>query len=115
MDLLFTARKSGPRNKVGAQLHDSLGPASNLQKIFCAHIENYTPPPPIQLNGGRGLLDFFYCKTSQNKVFFIYSLLNNKKFISWKALKNVVSGAMTFFLRLSSIKHICIPLIFLNC
>ena len=32
----------GPRNKVGAQLHDSLGPASNLQKIFCAHIGNYT-------------------------------------------------------------------------
>ena len=29
--------------KVGAQLHDSLGPASNLQKIFCAHIGNYNP------------------------------------------------------------------------
>ena len=32
----------GPRNKVGAQLHDSLGPASNLYKIFCVHIEKYT-------------------------------------------------------------------------
>ena len=32
----------GPRNKFGAQLHDSLGSASNLEKIFCSHIGNYT-------------------------------------------------------------------------
>ena len=32
----------GPRNKVGAQLHDNLGLASIFQKIFCAHIGNYT-------------------------------------------------------------------------
>ena len=33
----------GLSNKVGAHLHGSLGPASNLQKIFYAHIGNYTP------------------------------------------------------------------------
>ena len=32
-----------PRNRVGAQLHDSFGPTSNLQIIFCAHIGNYSP------------------------------------------------------------------------
>ena len=40
----------GPRNNVGAQLHDSLGPASNLEKIFCAIIGNYTPPPNFLLD-----------------------------------------------------------------
>ena len=27
---------------INMKLHDSLGPASNFQKIFCAHIGNYT-------------------------------------------------------------------------
>ena len=31
----------GPRTKAGAQLHKSFGRASNLEKIFCANIENY--------------------------------------------------------------------------
>ena len=34
--------KWGPRNKVGAQLHHSCGPDSNLQEVFSAHIGNYT-------------------------------------------------------------------------
>ena len=31
-----------PCNKFESQLLDSLGPATNLEKIFCAHIGNYT-------------------------------------------------------------------------
>ena len=40
----------GPHNKVGAKLLDSLGPASNLEKIFYAHTENYTQKKYIYLN-----------------------------------------------------------------
>ena len=50
----------GPRNKVGAQLHDSLGPASNLQKIFCAHIGNYTHTLYILMYNAGEWLQFIY-------------------------------------------------------
>ena len=53
----------GPSNKVGAQLHDSLGSASNLQKIFCAHIENYVYPDNVDYNRSKD--NYLSCPSSR--------------------------------------------------
>ena len=58
-----------PRNKVGAQLHDSLGPASNLQKIYCAHIGNYITHDSL---GPASNLQKIFCAHIGNYTPYIY-------------------------------------------
>ena len=63
-------RGLGPRNKFVAQLLDSLGPASYLEKIFFAHIGNYKY---------RQLHFFYLTARIELGVLFFY---NKKKFLS---------------------------------